>query len=136
MEIKIKTVQSMILKNFGFKVVSFIAAFALWSGFVGRGEYIMDVEMNLKILVPAHYTLRSSPDYIKVKLKGPEMAMKKFSRKDRTINIDMTGKPPGEHQVTITRSLLDLPPGMQVLSVRPEVLNLEMISSEGVGRGQ
>lgn len=136
MEINLKALQNIILKNFGFKVVSFIAALALWSGFVGRGEYILDVEMGINYLVPSNYTLRSPPEYLKIKLKGPEMAMKKFSRKNRTISINLSGKPPGQHQVTITRELLDLPPGMQVLSLRPEVLSLEMISPEEVPRGQ
>ncbi len=136
MEFNLSSLQKIILKNFGFKVVSFIAAVALWSGFVGRGEYILDVEMGINYLVPNNSTLRAPPDYVKVKLKGPEMAMKKFSRKNRTININLSGKPPGGHQVSVTRQLLDLPPGMQVLSIRPETLNLEMISTEGVTHGQ
>ncbi|OQW51324.1 MAG: hypothetical protein A4S09_10350 [Proteobacteria bacterium SG_bin7] len=136
MEKKFRTLQSLILKNFGFKVVSFIAALALWSGFVGRGEYILDVEIGINYLVPSNYSLRSSPNFVKITLKGPEMAMKKFSRKSRTVDVNLTGKTPGHHQVTVTRELLDLPPGMQVLSVRPEVLNLEMFLTEGESRDQ
>lgn len=136
MEINFRTVQNLVLKNFGFKVVSFIAALALWSGFVGRGEYILDMEVGVNYLVPNNYSLRTPPNYVKLTLKGPEMAMKKFSRKNRTMNVNLSGKPPGQHQIMITRELLDLPPGMQVLSVRPEILNLEMFSTEGEPRGQ
>ncbi len=117
-------------------MVSFIAALALWSGFVGRGEYILDMEVGINYRFPRNYSLRSSPNFVKVTLKGPEMAMKKFSRKSRAIDVDLLGKSPGQHQVVITRELLDLPPGMQMLSVRPEVLNLEMFSTEGEPRGQ
>ncbi len=135
MEVNLKSLQKLVLKNFGFKFVSFIAAVALWSGFVGRG-YILDVEVGINYLIPTNYTLRSSPDYVKIKLKGPEMAMKKFSRKNRTLDIDLSGRAPGVHHIPVTRDLLGLPPGVNVLSIRPEILNLEMVNAEGVTHGQ
>lgn len=135
MEINIEKIKRLFSKNLGFKIVSFIAAFALWSNFVGRGEYILDIDVNINYQIPNSYSIKSSPEYLKIRLKGPDMAMKKFSRNSPGINIDLQGKPPGEHLIEVTRAMLDLPPGVQLLFTEPRIIRVVVIGAEGSANG-
>lgn len=127
--------KDIIFKNFGYKVVSFLAALALWSGFVGRGEFVLDLDLGVNYLLPNGIVLQSPADTIRVKMKGPEMAMKKYSRHIKTVTIDLINYSAGTHQVRITRRQLELPPGIQILDVRPEILEVNLVKANGVDHG-
>ncbi len=128
-------IKKIFTRNLGYKMVSFLAALALWSGFVGRGEYVLDVELGINYLLPAHFTIHNPPEILRVKMKGPEMAMKKYSRHNKSITVDLVGFASGEHQIPISRKHLELPPGIQVLNVKPDVLLIRMSRVEGARDG-
>ncbi|MDZ4662668.1 MAG: hypothetical protein SGJ18_13730 [Pseudomonadota bacterium] len=127
--------KDLITKNFGYKVVSFLAALALWSGFVGRGEFILDLDLGVNYLLPSGMTLQSPSEVVKIKMKGPEMAMKKYSRHIKTVTIDLFSYSTGTHQVRVTRKQLELPPGIQILEVKPEFLDINLVRPNGVTYG-
>lgn len=132
--LKIKT-RKIIFNNFGYKVVSFLAALALWSGFVGRGEFNLDLDLSVNYLLPSGYILQGPIEVIRVRMKGPEMAMKKYSRHIKTVTVDLINYSAGTHQVRVTRKQLELPPGIQILEVKPEYLDINMVKAEGVRGG-
>ena len=129
------TLKDLIFKNFGYKVVSFLAALALWSGFVGRGEFVLDLDLGVNYLLPSGLVLQAPSDIVRVKLKGPEMAMKKYSRHIKTITLDLINYSVGTHQVRVTRKQLELPPGIQIIDVKPEILDINLVKAGGSDHG-
>ena len=129
------TVKNLVIKNFGYKLVSLLAAMALWSGFVGRGEFILAIDLGVNFLLPSGVALQAPTEIIRVKLKGPEMAMKKYSRHTKTVTVDLINYSAGFHQVKVTRRQLDLPPGIQVIDIKPEFLDVNLVKPEGQSHG-
>jgi len=124
-------------ENFGYKLVSFLAALALWGGFVGRGHFVLDLELDLNYLLPANFALQRPPEKtLHVRLKGPEALIKKYSQRTKAATIDLVGLSEGVNLYHISDSVLSLPPGIKVLSISPSSLAIHLVRIDGENSGR
>ncbi len=72
--------------------------------------------------------LLQTTDRVRIRLSGSRNLIKSYmdSPFSRVLKIDMSGRGGGLFDVDITQSMLDIPKGIKVLSVRPNVVRVEI----------
>lgn len=121
--------KSLLFDNFAYKTVSLFVALVLWLAILGRRDFVSTKEVEL-LFTPAkgHMVMSQSADKIKVKISGSQAIIKKNRERFQSIMIDASSYPSGIHDVDISNQSFDLPPGIRILSVRPNVVKIEISS--------
>lgn len=90
--------------------------------------------MDIEFLLPSAVTLaeRDTERTVTVKVSGPRMALKKFAQDPGTITIDLVKSQPGPVRALITPRSVEVPFGVKVQSVTPDVLNLDLVPASPV----
>jgi len=111
-----------VFSNGTYKAVALVASVILWLTILGRKDAVMIKDFNVEFLVKQHHiVVKHGDNRIKMKVKGPRMALKKFSQIDESIVINLNENGPGVYSVRIPKDgNLDLPFGVRVLSVEPQ----------------
>ena len=119
--------RELIFDNFAYKIVSLFVALVLWLAILGRRDFISTREVEL-LFTPAkgHMILSQSADKIKVKISGSQAIIKKNRERLQSILIDVSTFPDGTADIDISNQNFDLPPGIKVLGVRPNVVKIEI----------
>ena len=118
-----------ILENGSYKLVALFVTLILWVTILGRRDFIQSKEMELEFLIP-HALVIADPQIdrrVIVKVSGPRTALKKFALNPGTITIDLAKNQSGPVRAMITPRNIEVPFGVKVLSVTPDVLNLHLI---------
>jgi len=124
---KMTTVKSMILDNLSYKVVSLFVALILWISILGRRDFVTTKEMDVNIIVGSGYAVSAqSHDRIKVKISGSQPILKKYKDALKSIVFDLSDSQEGLVEIDIPNTRIDVPDGIKVLSVRPNVLRVEI----------
>ena len=121
--------KNLLFDNFAYKTVSLFVALVLWLAILGRRDFVSTKEVEL-LFTPAkgHLVMSQSVDRIKVKISGSQAIIKKNRERFQNIMIDVSEMPDGTHEVDISNQNFDLPSGIRILSVRPNVVNIEISS--------
>lgn len=121
--------KNLLFDNFAYKTVSLFVALVLWLAILGRRDFVSTKEVEL-LFTPAkgHMVMSQSADKIKVKISGSQATIKKNRERFQSIMIDVSGMSDGNHEVDISNQNFDLPAGIRILSVRPNVVKIEISS--------
>ena len=121
--------KSLFFDNIAYKTVSLFVALVLWLAILGRRDFISTKEVEL-LFTPAkgRMVLSQSADRIKVKISGSQALIKKNRERFQSIMIDVSPMVDGTHEIDISNQNFDLPAGIRVLSVRPNVVKIEISS--------
>lgn len=124
---KMTTMKSMVFDNFSYKLVSLFVALILWISILGRRDFVTTKEMDVNlILAPGYMVSAQSHDRIKVKLSGSQPVLKKYKDALKSIVFDLSENGEGLIEVDIPNTRIEVPEGIKVLSVRPNVLRVEI----------
>lgn len=123
--------RDLIFDNFAYKTVSLFVALVLWLAILGRRDFISTREVEI-LFTPAkgHSILSQSTEKIKVKISGSQATIKKNRERLQSLMIDASQLPDGTHDVDISNKNFDLPAGIRVLGVRPNVVKIEISSQK------
>ncbi len=116
-------------ENLFAKVVALLIALFLWATVLGRRDFVLTKVMNLDILTsPNQMVLAQTADRIRVRVSGPRSALEKFidDSKTQKLTLDMTGSRSGVMEVDIPTQQIHPPLGVKVLSVRPNMIRVEI----------
>lgn len=114
-------------ENISYKLVALFVALILWVSILGRRDFVSTKEIEISFLTANGYSVVSqSVDRIKVKVSGSQSIMKKFKEKNTKLTIDATENQPGVFEFDIYQSLIDLPAGLRVLSIKPNSIKVEI----------
>ncbi len=114
-------------ENISYKLVALFVALILWVSILGRRDFVLTKEIEISFLTVRGYSVVSqSVDRIKVKVSGSQSIMKKFKEKNSKLTIDATENQPGIFEFDIYQSLIDLPAGLRVLSIKPNSIKVEI----------
>jgi len=117
----------MIFDNLSYKVVSLFVALILWISILGRRDFVTTKEMEVNFILAPGYTVSAqSHDRIKVKLSGSQPILKKYKDTLKSIVFDLSENQEGLIEVDIPNNRIEVPEGVRVLSVRPNVLRVEI----------
>lgn len=127
-----KPLRDWILENGSYKLVALFVTLILWITILGRRDFVLTKEMQIEFLLPRQVTLAPTSDKertVNVKVSGPRMALKRFTQNPGTITVDLERSHAGPVQAMITPRNVEVPFGVKVLSVTPNVINIRLVDA-------
>jgi YbbR domain-containing protein len=117
-----------IFENGSYKLVALFVTLILWVTILGRRDFVLSKDMDIEFLLPRSIAVASNVDRrVTVKVSGPRMALKKFAQNPGTITVDLGKAQLGQVRAVISARAVDVPFGVKVLSVSPDVLNVNLV---------
>lgn len=129
---KKRLVRDIFLENWSYKLVALFIALMLWLTILGRRDFVLSKNVEVEVLAGAGYVVSTqSVENVRVKVAGPRMALKKFmdSGLSQQVTIDASRSGEGEFEFEIPEKKIDVPFGVKVLSVRPQVVRVSIRKS-------
>lgn len=126
------TVHDFVFENWSYKLVALFIALMLWLTILGRRDFVLSKNVEVEVLAGAGYVVSTqSVDSVRVKVAGPRMALKKFmdSGLSQQVTIDASRSSDGDYEFEIPEKKIDVPFGVKVLSVRPEIVRVSIRKS-------
>ncbi len=122
-----KTIKELFFDNLSYKIVSLFVALILWISILGRRDFVTTKEMEINLIVSADMTIVSqSHDKVRVKLSGSQPVLKKYKDSLKSIVFDLSDREDGIVDIDIPASRIDVPAGVRVLSVKPNLVRVEI----------
>lgn len=120
-----------IFENGSYKLVALFVTLILWVTILGRRDFVLSKEMDIEFLLPHSMAIAEMgiDRRVNVKVSGPRMALKKFAQNPGTITIDLARSQLGPVRAVITPRSVEVPFGVKVLSVTPDVVNVTLVSA-------
>jgi YbbR domain-containing protein len=120
-----------IFHNFGMKVVSLGLAALLWlSVSAQRLEQVsvrsFDVPISFVEIPRDLIITRANRDTVNVRLRGRVSRLRELSSENLEATLDLSGSGGGEVGITITPQALNVPQGVEVLSIEPSRVTFEL----------
>jgi hypothetical protein len=122
-----------VLENGSYKLVALFVTLILWVTILGRRDFVLSKDMDIEFLVPRSIAIAPGPGQkelerrVTVKVSGPRMQLKRFAQNPGTITIDLGKSQPGPVQAIITPRVVEVPLGVKVLSVTPNVVTATLV---------
>jgi len=122
-----KAVITFIIDNGTYKLVALFITLSLWVFIFERQVSISTKSLKLDfLLAPQHAIVNRVVREVQFKVKGPRMAVKRFIEGPDSINVDLSNSGPGRTMVRIYDDILELPSNVQVVSVQPSNIYVEI----------
>lgn len=114
--------------NLSYKLVALVIALILWFTILGRRDFVYTKNIDLEFQLKPGFTLHTqTSDHVKVRVSGPRSALKNFIEKSTNVlQVDLTYKGAGVTEVDVPVSRIEVPVGVKILSIRPNVIRLEI----------
>lgn len=128
-----------IFENGSYKLVALFVTLILWITILGRRDFVIVKDLSIEFLAPVGMTVNPPSGQkelerkITVKVSGPRMALKRFAQSSGTITIDLSKSVAGLVQAPITSSNIEVPIGVKVLSVQPNLVMAKLVPVAGEG---
>jgi YbbR domain-containing protein len=120
--------RSLLQENLNYKVMALLIAIILWITILGRRDFVYttNVALSLKSSRGTKVVLQTA-DRVQLRISGPRMALRRFidNPENQEIALDISGRPPGVHEIDIPLHQLEIPLGVKVLSFRPASIRFE-----------
>ena len=124
-----ENIRHFIQDNWVAKIMGLVIALFLWTTVMGRRDFVLTKVINLEIMTSDNQTvLAQTADRIRVRVSGPRPALKQFidDPKTQRLVLDLTGGRTGVTEVDIPTQQIQTPLGVKVLSVRPNMIRVEV----------
>lgn len=118
--------------NLGLKIVALILAGGLWMIVSAqRREQVTEQAFRLPLQftgIPEGLIVTSEdlPEYITVRIRGPESRIQAFSARNRSVQVDVSQATAGEVDQAISDSQIDIREPLQIVSIDPPRVTLEL----------
>jgi YbbR domain-containing protein len=117
-----------LVRNWPFKLLSVVLAFALWVAVTGESVIVQDYDVPLEVVLGDGFTLVGSPpDRGDVRLRGPETLLRQIDplRHEMELQLDLSEATPGERTIQLgPDNLIGRPRGVEVARIVPNRLSL------------
>ena len=118
-----------VTENFSYKMVALFISLILWLTILGRRDFVLSKKIDIELQTgPKQVVVAQTADNIRVKVSGPRAALKKFMDNPQTqsILIDISERGEGVLDIDVPLNKIDVPMGVRVLGVRPNVIRAEV----------
>lgn len=119
--------KEILFDNLAYKLVSLFVALVLWLAILGRRDFVTTQDVEI-LFTPAkgRSVISQSVDRVRLKLSGPQATIKRNRSRLSSIMIDVSQMTEGVHDIDVTVQNLDLPAGIKALSIKPNVVKIEI----------
>lgn len=115
------TPMKFVTDNLSYKLIALVVTLVLWLSMIGSKDSVLTKDYQLQILLPAKSELAHPvPDFVRVEVVGPRVALKKLGQMGSVYTVDLSGSPLGQTTVRLTPEGVNLPIGTRVVSVDPK----------------
>lgn len=122
--------KALFTENVSYKLVALFISFVLWISILSRRDFVATKEVELNLITGQGYSVSSqSADRIKIKISGSQPLMKKYKNLIENLSIDVSDRSEGIYDIDIIPQRFEVPQGMKVLSVRPNLVKFEIVKS-------
>lgn len=115
-----------------FKLISLIVALILWMTVLGRRDFVLTKIISVEFsTLSEHRVVGQTSDRLRVRVSGPRTQIKKFveSERSQSIIIDISNLGLGVHNVDVPASKIEIPSGVRILGLKPNVIQVEVSES-------
>lgn len=117
----LKTLKKLFTENLSYKLIAFVVTLVLWVSMIGSKDSVLTKDYQLQLLLPASSELAHPvPDFVRVEIMGPRVALKKLGQMSSVYSVDLSGAGMGRKTVRLTPEGVNLPLGTRVVSVDPK----------------
>jgi YbbR domain-containing protein len=121
-------VRHALVHNLGLKLLSLLAAFALWL-FVNAGARDSEGTLHIPFVLrnlPSHLIIVSPQvDAIDVRVSGPRALLSRINPAELSIGLDLSGVRPGPIAFRVGTDQLNLPRGVRIVRLTPAEVTLK-----------
>lgn len=119
--------REVVLENGTYKIVALFVTLSLWVFIFERHEDTMSKTLHLEyLLMDGHMVSNEVANEVQFRVRGPRMALKRFLENSDSINVDLTNMGVGRTVVRIYDDILQVPSGIEVVSVSPSSIFVEI----------
>lgn len=118
-----------LLENWVAKIMALLIALFLWTTVMGRRDFVLTKVMSVDLVTSDNQSvLAQTADRIRVRVSGPRSALKKFidDPKTQKLVLDISNSGVGVLELDIPNQQIQAPVGVKVLSVRPNMIRVEV----------
>ncbi len=115
--------------------VSLLISLVFWAAVLSRRDFVYTKSLDLDLQVGPHRTiLAQTADRVKIRVSGPRASLKKWveSANLQNIVVDLTDRPDGIVEIDVSSMRIDLPIGVRVLGIKPNLVRAEIITERVV----
>lgn len=130
---KKSVVKQVLTENISYKLVSLVIALILWATILGRRDFALSKTIDIEIQPPSGVAVvQQSVESVKMRLVGPRAGLKKFmeSNVSQLVIVDASDRKPGEHEVEISTSSIEIPFGVRVVSIKPRTVTFRLSNKD------
>lgn len=114
-------------ENLSYKLVALFISLILWLSVLSRRDFVLNQKIEIDLKVGAGQVLvAQTADHVKVRVSGARQALKRFMEESHTLEIDISDKGTGLIDVDIPIRKIEVPFGVKVLGVRPNLIRAEV----------
>ncbi len=125
--------RGLVFHNWGLKLLALALSFLLWT------TYTAEPIAEVGYLAPLEYSGISSdleisgdpPTQVQVRVRGRSALLRRLSRADLGINVDLTGHPAGETLIHLTPDFVAAPYGATVVRIAPSQIRVLLVPRRG-----
>ncbi len=117
-------------ENLSYKIVSLFIAIILWLTIMGRRDLILTRSIDIEFKTAAqHRIVGQTADQIRLRLSGPRSSLKELMGevKGKGIQVDISERGAGIFDIDVPVNRIEIPAGIRILSVRPNLIRVEVI---------
>lgn len=128
MKKELPTFSEKISNNGVFKIVSLAVAIVIWATTLAeKKDAILVRDMEVEFLLRSSQRIVTPVNNkIQIKVSGPKAALRRLSQTSRVVSVNLYQETAGEHEVEFSSRMLDLPPNVRLLSVRPNKIKVDI----------
>ena len=103
-----------LFENLSYKFVALGVALVLWFSLLGRRDSTLMKDYQLEVLLAPEMELAiPTPEFVRVEVMGPRVALKKLGQLPGVYTVDLTSASPGRKKVRLS------PEGVALATRRP-----------------
>ncbi len=126
-----KFLRELFTQHLSSKAVALMISLILWVTILGRRDFVVTKDIEVEVSVAqAQQVLSISTERVRVKVSGSRNNLRRFidSGASQVVIVDASNKLPGKYDLPVPTYKLDLPFGVKLLSVKPENVQVEIVS--------
>jgi len=105
------------------KLVALVVALLLYMLTTGEKNVVTNLKLRLEVVTPEGLVIANTlPSDISFQIKGPRARINSVVDRNEVLIVPLTGARPGVSSVKIHPEMLRLPPGVEVISISPLII--------------
>ncbi|NCN26771.1 hypothetical protein GW915_04280 [bacterium] len=109
------------------RTIAIVFSIFLWMAVIGGKKTEANKSVKLEFRLPEGLVIANQlPEEIVFKVKGPNVFLRELETRSLSIPIDMQSSGVGEHEVVVSEDRLDVPLGLEVVSVTPKKFKVKL----------